>query len=197
MQIPDTLLHYFLRFLKYITIKHYQSTPSHFYPQHLPKWNWKLLNRLITKHLTGSFVLGTIANSPVQFSSLLCIDIFWCFLMFHLVTNSKRRSLISIISHPNSGFCIYPSKHFLFTSSNTLSLYQWLYFSFFCTIITGIFTTIPMNSLDPNSTGLCPYLVYGHSSKHPGVFLHSAPFYLPFISFSYHLNFQKCSKFLR
>lgn len=131
MQIPDALLHYFchfLRFQKYITIKRYQSTPSHFCPQHLPKWNWKLLNRLVTKHLTGSFVLGTTVNSLVQ---ILFSAAYRQLLVFPDVSSSHHFEaappLISIISHPNSGFCIYPSKHFLFISSNILPLYQWLY----------------------------------------------------------------------
>lgn len=180
--IPDALLHYF----------------SHFCPQHLPKWNWKLLNSLITKHLTGSFVLGTIVNySLVQILFSVAYRQFLVFLIFLLVTILKRHlpssSLYPIpilvsASTPGNSFSSSPLTSYLYTSG--------CIFPFFCTIITGIFTAIPINSLDPNPTCLCPYLVYGHSSKHLGVFLHSAPFYLPFISFSYHLNFQKCSKFL-
>lgn len=132
-----------------------------------------------------------------KFSSLLLIDNFWCFLIFLLVTILKRHlpssplypiPILVSSSTPVNTFSSSPLTSYLYTSG--------CIFPFFCTSITGIFTAIPINSLDPNPTCLCPYLVYGHSSKHLGVFLHSAPFYLPFISFSYHLNFQKCSKFL-
>lgn len=166
MQIPDTLLHYFchfLRFQKSITIKHYQSTPSHFCPQHLPKWNWKLLNRLITKHLTGSFVLGIIVNSLVQ---ILFSAAHRQLLVFPDVSSSHHFEA----APPSSPLYPIPILVSASTQVNIFSsspLTSYLYtsgciFSFFCTIITGIFTAIPINSLDPNPTCLCPYLVHDH-----------------------------------